>query len=76
MVVLPTNSQEANHFALARMMHRGIPHAFVILALLLMDERSNSVKSLNMSRIWVLIRTRSKSFQKDLGNALGLLHPN
>jgi hypothetical protein len=58
------------------MMHRGIPHAFVILALLLTDERSNSAESSNMSRIWVPIRTRSESLQEDPGNALGPLHPN
>jgi hypothetical protein len=76
MAVLPSNSQETNHLVLARMMHREIPHAFVILALLLMDERSDSMESSNMLRIWVPVRTRSKSFQKGPGNALGPLYPN
>jgi len=47
--VLPSASQEANKFILARTMHGEVPHAFVVLALLLMDERSNSAEPSNMS---------------------------
>src|SRR5882762_3254483 len=46
-------------------MHREVPHAFVVLALLLTDERSNSAEPLNMLGVWIPIRTRSKSFRDD-----------
>jgi hypothetical protein len=57
MVVLPSNSQEANHLVLTRTVHGEVTRAFAILALLLMNERSDSAESSNMLRIWILIRT-------------------
>jgi hypothetical protein len=75
MAVLPSTSQEANKFILARTMYGEVPRAFVILTLLLTDERSNSVEPSNMLGVWILVRTRCESFWEDPSNMLGPLHP-
>jgi len=75
MAVLPSTSQETNELALARMMHGEVPCALIVLSLLITNERSNSAKPLNMSRVWIPIRTGSKSFQEGLSNVHGPFHP-
>src|SRR5882762_1059351 len=75
MAVLPSISQEANKFILARTMYGEIPCAFIVLVFLLTNDRSNSMEPLNMSRVWIPVRTRSKSFWEDPSDMLGPFHP-
>jgi hypothetical protein len=75
MAVSPSISQEANKFILARMMYGEVPCAFIVLVFLLTNERSNSTEPSNMSRVWIPVRTRSKSFREDLSDMLGPFHP-
>jgi hypothetical protein len=56
-------------------MYGEVSRAFIVLILLLMNKRSNSTEPSNMSRVWIPIRTRGKSFQEDLSNMLGPFHP-
>jgi hypothetical protein len=73
--VLPSASQETNKFILARTMYGEVPRAFVVLALLLTDERSNSAEPSNMLGVWIPIGTRCESFWEDPSNMLGPFHP-
>src|ERR1700676_5215354 len=73
--VLPSASQETNKFILARTMYGEVPCAFIVLILLLTNERSNSMEPSNMSRVWIPIGTRSESFREDPRDMLGPFHP-